>query len=281
MAKKLRLALVGENIEYSRSPAIFSAICEREKASCEYDVRSVSWSQLETELHRLAENGVIGLSITTPHKEAVMPLLDEIDPVARTIGAVNCVAISNGRMIGYNTDWSGLAHALEPHATLLDSHPALVIGTGGAARAAIYVLWKAFDVGEYAVASRSPQNVVTLKTHLERMPGRLSITPTQVPVGSDFGERTVVNCTPLGGYNHPDSSPFVETFDWSAVTLYCDLNYNRPNHLIDAARAAGRPVVDGSSMLVAQALDAFEIWTGRRVHFGPVYEAVFGGSHAP
>jgi shikimate dehydrogenase len=200
---------------------------------------------LSDEVRRLVDSGVAGFSVTTPHKESIMSLLDEVDPVARTIGAVNCVAVHGGRLVGYNTDWSGLAHSLEPHSAALDSCPALVVGTGGAARATIYTLWKAFDVGE-------------------------------VPVDLELGGRTVVNCTPLGGPKFPELTPFSEAFDWSSVGLYCDLNYNRDNKLLAAALNAACPVVDGSQMLVAQALDAYEIWTGHRARISETYQKVFG-----
>lgn len=272
----IRLALVGENIEYSQSPAIFAAVFEQHKVDGEYEVCSVGAAHLSDEVRRLVDSGVVGFSVTTPHKESIMSLLDEIDPVARTIGAVNCVAVHGGRLVGYNTDWSGLAHSLEPHAAALDSCPALVVGAGGAARATIYTLWKAFDVGEFAVASRNPANVAALKNHLEAMAGRLSITPAEVPVDLELGGRTVVNCTPLGGPKFPELTPFSEAFDWSSVGLYCDLNYNRDNKLLAAALNAARPVVDGSQMLVAQALDAYEIWTGHRARISETYQKVFG-----
>ncbi len=87
----------------------------------------------------------------------------------------------------------------------------------------------------------------------------------------------VVNCTPMGGWNHPTESPLPGWFDWSSSRLYYDLNYNGDNHLVAAARASGVETIDGSAMLVAQALQSFYIWTGRKLTFEPVYAEVFGG----
>jgi len=276
---KLRLALVGGNIQYSRSPEIFAAVFQQEDVVGEYEVCSVETSKLEAAVERLIDSGVTGFSVTTPHKESIIALLDEVDPVARTIGAVNCVGLVRNRLMGYNTDWSGFAHALEPHARRLEGCPALVIGTGGAARAVIYALWRAFDVVDFRVASRSSAQVADLKNHFEELPGRLQVTAVEAPVSVKMDPQTVFNCTPLGGPNFPEVSTFAASFDWSQVRLYCDLNYNRPNRLIDAASAAGCTTLDGSAMLVAQALDAYEIWTGRRVRFEPVYQAVFGSGY--
>ena len=94
--------------------------------------------------------------------------------------------------------------------------------------------------------------------------------------GFDDRYGIAVNCTPLGGWNHPASSPFPKRFDWSAIDIYYDLNYNNDNRLIATARNAGVTAIDGSAMLVGQALESFRIWSGLAVEYEPVYRTVFG-----
>jgi shikimate dehydrogenase len=86
----------------------------------------------------------------------------------------------------------------------------------------------------------------------------------------------VVNCTPVGGWNSPESSPFAIGFNWPQGKIYSDLNYNTDNQLVAAARSAGMIAIDGSMMLVGQAIRSFNIWTGEDVDFDNVYRRVFG-----
>ena len=85
----------------------------------------------------------------------------------------------------------------------------------------------------------------------------------------------IVNCTPAGGWNQPDGSPLPESFSWPAGRIYYDLNYNQGNKVLIEARSAGLRCIDGSSMLVGQALQSYYLWTGHRVAFDAVYKDVF------
>ncbi len=276
--EELRFALIGERIDYSRSPQIFEAIFEQLHLVGRFELHSVEPQQLEARLRDLVADGIAGLSVSIPYKQKVVPYLNEIGPVARELDAVNSIVVDNNRLRGYNTDCHGFSVPLQAYADRLRDSRAVVVGSGGAARAVIYALVNDFGVTRITVAGRSIDNVVRFKQQLEDRLAGLEITP--VSLDSDLnttisGAALLVNCTPVGGANQPSVSPFPKSFDFTRVSIYYDLNYNRDNRLIRAAREAGIITIDGSSMLVAQAIRSFRLWTGRTIEFQPVYDAVF------
>jgi len=279
MTKPLHFALVGENMHYSQSPRIFEAIFKHTNQAGRFDLHSVSRAQLGECVNRLVSEGAGGFSVTIPHKQAVIEHLDEVDPIAESLMAVNSVAIRDGRLFGYNTDCYGVTYALKRVSVSLGDGPALIYGSGGAARAVIHALCHDFGIRQFTVCNRSNAGLRAFKQDMNQAMASIEIT-TIVDNDSrnDIGASPtiVVNCTPLGGANHPDAAPFKLGHDWSGVQCYFDLNYNDDNRAISLMREQSVPVIDGSVMLIAQALKSFELWTGCRVDFEPIYQEVIG-----
>ncbi len=276
--KSLHFALIGEDIEYSLSPRIFDAVFEQLRVDGQFEVHSVRAAELSSRLRQMSLDGITGFSVTIPYKQAVIPHLDDIGPVANTVQAVNSIVVQDSQLFGYNTDCHGFSFALKPHKSLIIGGTAVLLGSGGAARAAIHALYKDFGLRSFLVAGRSPEKAAVTAERMETALPGATVTSTSlnevVAVMSDSS--LVVNCTPLGGPNHIDRSPLPSGFDLSKVKLYFDLNYNTDNMFINKARETGIVALDGSAMLVAQALKSLDIWTGQTVNFDPVYEAVFG-----
>jgi shikimate dehydrogenase len=205
--------------------------------------------------------------------------LDDIGPVAKVLDAVNSVYSEGGLLYGYNTDCHGFAQPLRQDRLSLQRGRALILGNGGAARAVLYSLYKDFRIRDFTVAGRSGKKLQEFKELFE---SRLENVSIETVLRTDFKPcaRTqftiVVNCTPLGGEQSSDLNPLPPGFDWKRVKCYYDLNYNLNNKAIHQASEAGVRAVNGSAMLVAQAIRSFEIWTGQSVEFEPIYEAVFG-----
>ncbi len=276
--KSLHFALIGENIEYSLSPRIFEAIFKQLRVEGQFEVHSFHAAELPSRLRQMSLDGITGVSITIPHKQAVIPHLDDIGPIANAVQAVNSIVVQDGQLYGYNTDCFGLSYGLRPHRARLGGGAAVIVGSGGAARAAIQALHKDFSIHRFLIAGRTPEKATAT---VEQMQTALSGTAiTTISLGDVVSmmkdASLVVNCTPLGGPNYVDKSPFPSGLDFRNVKLYYDLNYNTGNKLVAAARGAGIIALDGSAMLVAQALRSFDIWTGQTVDFDPVYEATFG-----
>jgi shikimate dehydrogenase len=201
------------------------------------------------ELARLAD--MRGFNVTIPHKEEVMKHLDRLDPAAENIGAVNTV-LNNGRaLIGYNTDVEGIRATFAYHKILVRNRHALIIGAGGGAKAAAYALAEA-----------------GAKIHfINRDRGRAeAIAPRYRGVVEDAAEPfydIIVNCTPVGMKGQEQNLPLTAEVV-KASSFVMDLVYNPPvTPLMRMAMKEGVPHANGRRMLVAQAAEAFRIWTGK------------------
>ena len=196
-----------------------------------------------------------GLSVTIPFKLDVLPLLDEVAPEARAAGAINTIAIVNGRWIGRNTDAEGFLAPLRHRIPSLSGVRASILGAGGAARAAGLAL---LDAGAIVtVCARRPAAALVVADAIGARAGEWP-----PPRGSwDL----LVNATPVGSRALPES-PYAGPFDG---TLVYDLVYDPdPTALMQAAQRAGCSTLGGLEMLVAQAERQFEIWTGQRPPVG-------------
>jgi len=275
--KRLHFALVGEDIGYSRSPHIFDAIFGLIDREGRFDLCSVHREQLKSCVANMVQAGVMGFSVTIPHKQAIIGYLNTLDESARVVDAVNSVAIRDDRLHGYNTDCFGVSFALK-EAGFTGCERALVFGTGGAARAVVHALHRDFNVRRFLVSGRNVAPLTTFKSHFQQhiqYADIETVTITAMPEMQDPGCDLVVNCTPLGGPHYPNQSPLPDGFAWRAEGLYFDLNYSENIAGVEKARESGVKAIDGSLMLVAQAVESLRLWTGLVVEFDAVYKQVF------
>jgi 3-dehydroquinate dehydratase/shikimate dehydrogenase len=180
--------------------------------------------------------GIEGFSVTIPHKTAVIPFLDELTPEAREVGAVNTVSSRDGRWVGDNTDVDGVRKALAS----VDFRPfgktVVILGAGGAAKAAV-------------AAVKGAQNVMVLRR-------------PDVPTAANYPCDLLINATPVGMFPMIDVSPLRGPIPADVVF---DMVYNPPiTRLLRSARDQGKTVIQGTTMFLAQAARQFEIWTGHR-----------------
>ncbi len=279
MTEPYRFGLVGHNVGYSRSGAIFRAVFRTLGIDGTFEHFDLSPDNFDQEFRHVLKSGVQGLSVTIPYKYNVIELLDDLDPVAEALRAVNSIHIGPEQCCGFNTDCYGFSQPLLPLAEKLKNGSALILGSGGGARAVVYALYTDYEIGSCTLMARDGARLKSCKQSLLRILPQLTVSTRQVgsskrPNGDLWD--IVVNCTPLGGWNQPAESPLPSWFDWANVRLYYDLNYNADNSVIAEARNASVPVFDGSAMLVGQALQSFYIWTGHKIPFDPIYQEVFG-----
>ncbi len=240
----MEFGLIGYPLGHSFSPAYFQEKFGREGIDASYEAFPLPQIGALPELLH-ARPGLRGLNVTIPYKEAVLPLLDALHPDAAAIGAVNCIAIRNGQLTGYNTDWIGFAESL---AAWLGPLPrrALVLGTGGASKAVLFALQR---LGiEAATVSRTRKKADY--GYGELSPDRLRAHPL------------VVNTTPLGTAPDVDAAP---PLPYAALTpehaLY-DLVYNPPEtRFLREGAQRGAAVKNGYEMLVRQAEAGWTIWS--------------------
>ncbi|MCS7296535.1 MAG: shikimate dehydrogenase [Chloroflexota bacterium] len=259
-----RLGIIGHPVAHSLSPVFQQAAFD----ACAIDARYERWdtppASLPDRVASLRAADVLGANVTIPHKEAVLPLLDELDAAAALVGAVNTILVRGGRLIGWNTDGPGFVRALRESAHF---EPAgrrfLLVGAGGAARGIAFALASAGASG-IAVWNRSPQRATALAEDLRRAVPSIAV--ELCPALDDLrGFDAVVNCTSVGmeGTGSEAALPF-DPRSTGSDCLIVDIVYKpETTALLRAAAAAGRPVLGGLPMLIYQGALAFELWTGR------------------
>ena len=208
--------------------------------------------QLETALGGARALGIRQLAVSLPHKVSVMEYLDEVDPVARQIGAVNTITRDGERLVGANTDWLGVIKALES-VTRLDGSRAVVLGAGGTARAVVYGLQQ--RGAEVSILNRTEVRA----QELAEATGAMRWGPLEAL--EDTPHDILVNTTSVGLQS--DETP-VSPGMLRPQSVVMDAVYD-PEHtrLLRDAEAQGARIVAGKWMLVHQAAEQIRLWTGR------------------
>ncbi len=219
---------------------------------------SVSEGQLGDALAGMRALGIRGLGISMPFKLAIMPWLDDIDPLARAIGAVNTVVNEGGRLTGHNTDAWGAVRALE-EVLPVAGRRVLVLGAGGAARAVVFGLWKAG--AQVTVANRDSAKAVALVDEI-REAGLGGAEAIELSDAVEVAPEIVVNATSVGMESNPGVPIPAENMPESCVVM--DIVY-KPlvTDWLSHCREGGRQVIHGGRMLLHQAARQFQLYTGR------------------
>lgn len=232
----MKLGLIGYPLGHSWSPEIHRFFLD-----CSYEL----WPLKEEELDRFfAERDFDGINVTIPYKKTVVRYLDEIDETAERIGAVNTIVNRNGKLTGYNTDWSAFAAMLETN-RFDTSGRAVILGSGGASKAVQAALQR-FGTA-YDVASTSGSGTVTYDEMYQRQ--------------AEYS--LLINCTPVGMYPEDDALP-ADPGKFSGLKAVADVVANPlRTALCFEAEQNGIPSAGGFEMLVRQALEADRLFTGR------------------
>lgn len=239
-----QFGLIGQSLAHSWSPRWFAAYFERQGITdaCYrlYEVAEVAHLR-----ELVADKQLRGFNVTIPYKQAVLPLLDSLDEAARAIGAVNCVTVEGSRLTGHNTDAPAFLDTLRP--LLRPCHTAaLVLGTGGAAKAVKYALE---SIGiDVQLVSRTPED----------HPGSISYATA---VAESARRLLIVNATPVGMFPHTDASPWPTNSVPTPYQLRFDLVYNPEETLfLREGRLHGAAVCNGLAMLHRQAELSWTLW---------------------
>ena len=263
-----RLAgVMGWPISHSRSPKLHGYWLERHGIAGTYVPLPVRPERLEAALRGLPALGFAGCNVTIPHKEDVMRRVDRVEPIARRIGAVNCVIVQpDGSLLGTNNDGYGYIHSLSDaypdwHA---DAGPAVVLGAGGGSRAVVASL---LDAGapEIRLLNRTPARARDLAAEYG---ARVTALPWEERGEALAGAALLVNATSQGMVGQEPLDIALDRLPRSA--LVSDIVYiPLETPLLAAARARGNRAVNGLGMLLHQAVPAFEAWFGVRPEVTP------------
>ena len=234
--------LLGKDIDYSFSRDYFSKKFTAENLQHKYV--NFDLENLSAFKSLLSRKDISGMNVTIPYKQEVIPFLDELDPVAKAIGAVNTIVFKDKKRLGYNTDHVGFQNTLLKH--LKPHHnKALVLGTGGASKAVCYVL--------------EQLKIQVLKVSRSKGQDRKSYHQL---TAKDYEEHTLlINCTPLGTHPKTNAYPPIDYRQINTEHLLYDLIYNpEVTAFMQMGKDKGAVVLNGYQMLVEQAEASWSLW---------------------
>lgn len=253
-------AVIGDPIAQSMSPIMHNDLFQFYGIDAHYHAFAIKEKNLEIAVNGFRAIDLAGFNVTVPHKVAIMPLLDEIDPLAKSIGAVNTVVNVNGRLIGYNTDGSGFVHGLKSKLPSIVNKKVLIIGAGGAARS-IYFTLASVGVGTIDLTNRTlekakglsydcPYEVQTSILTLSEAEEQLAVYDIIIQTTS-IGMAPQTECKPISLHNLREN------------TFVSDIIYNPlETEFLKRAKERGAITENGIAMFVNQGALAFEKWTG-------------------
>ena len=272
-----KLGIIGFPIRHSISPAFQQAALDHLGLDATYQGWEVKPEDVGEFVNGLRSPGTLGINITVPHKEAVIPFLDEVDDWSTSAGAVNTIVNREGKLTGHNTDGPGFLRALREAGSFSpQGKNVLVLGAGGAARGVVLALIRD-GAGHIAIANRT----LSRAQQLSRMARDNGLDAQSISLEEDglaaaaASANLIVNCTTVGMSHGPDvaGSPLPPSLI-PATSLVYDLVYNplETPLLRDAARA-GAGTLGGIYMLVYQGADSFKMWTGQDAPVAVMLEA--------
>ncbi|MDF0695974.1 shikimate dehydrogenase [Rhizobium sp. MC63] len=271
LLKPLKAGLIGSGIQASLTPAMHME--EGAAQGLDYDYELIDLAKLNVSPadlpHLIGDaeaRGLAGLNITHPCKQLVIPLLDELSPEARALGAVNTVVLKDGRRFGHNTDWWGFAESFRRGLPQADLSSAVQIGAGGAGVATAYAILT-LGLQRLTVFDREQNRATDLAQTMSALfPGAL------VAAGGDLEAAMkdasgLIHATPTGMAKYPGTPlppELLERRHWIAEIVYFPLE----TELLRQSRQRGCRTLDGGGMAVFQAVGAFRLITGREPEAG-------------
>ena len=244
-----KFGLIGYPLTHSFSKKYFSDKFTREGTSdCQYDLYEIDSIKALPEIIASQEE-LIGINVTIPYKEQVIPYLDKLDPACKAIGAVNCIKLTSNGLVGYNTDYYGFKTSLTNW--LGEERPqALILGTGGASKAVCQAL-KDLEI-PFLKISRNPDPSA-----------KDTISYDEIKKSPDYLAKypLIINSTPLGTFPNVSAMPDLPIAELNKGNWYYDLVYNpTETAMMTAAANMGAKTKNGIEMLHLQAEAAWDIW---------------------
>ncbi|TXK36514.1 shikimate dehydrogenase [Pontibacter qinzhouensis] len=240
-----KFGLIGRKLGHSFSKRFFTEKFEREGIQgAVYNLYELDQITEFPEL-LMREPELVGLNVTVPYKEVIIPFLDELDAAAASIGAINTIRVENGKTVGYNTDYIGFKQTLEEFYPVQQEAKALVLGTGGAAKAVLAAL-RALGIGYTEVSRTATASAIDYK---------------DLDATTLSSHKLIINTTPLGMYPATEACPPLPYHLLTPQHYLYDLVYNPEQTLFMKKGAeAGAATENGLAMLYKQAEAAWAIW---------------------
>jgi shikimate dehydrogenase len=254
--------VIGNPVRHSLGPIMHNAALSHKGIDAVY--LAFESTDVEGAIKGMRSLGIKGMSVTIPHKGSVIPFLDQIDPLAKEIGAVNTIVNKNNKLTGYNTDATGALRTLND-VVQVNGKRCVILGAGGAARAIGYILKK--NNANLMIANRSAERGKALCRSLDSDFIRLEeVLDVEVDI--------LINTTSVGMSPNAEFSPVSEDVLKPGMTVM-DIIYNpRTTKLLQLASQNGCHIVDGLNMFIYQGAEQFKLWTGQEAPVDIMKKAV-------
>ena len=269
------LCVIGHPIEHSMSPIMHNAALKDLSLDYVYVAFNIPPNDLKKAVLGFKMFSIKGINVTIPYKEKIIPYLDEIDPLAEKIGAVNTIKNEGKYLIGKNTDASGAKKALLDAGCEITGKKALILGAGGAAKAVGFAISE--DLDAVYIANRTEKRAIKLakdltnKTTIKAVGKNMSINTLKNLVND---VDILINTTPLGMYPDIEESPISKEMLHNNLFVF-DIVYNPlETRLLKEASKIGCKTLGGLDMFVNQGALAFEWWTGKKPNLNLMKEKV-------
>ena len=275
------IGLIGYPLKHSFSSDFQQAALDYYRLDVHYHKWETSAEKLPSAIDKLRQPQNLGANVTVPYKETVLPLIDEVDDLAKVVGAVNTIVNRAGKLVGFNTDVYGFLRALSDDAKFEpEEKRVLILGAGGAARAVSFGLLQR-KVGYLAIANRTQSRGKALAEFLKSyciakgLQTEVAVIPWKELELRKANCQLIVNCTTIGmRYSAEESkSPLAPGAIMEDVLIY-DMVYNPlETPLLKMAREAGARTLGGLPMLVYQGAASFKLWTGKEAPIDIMFAA--------
>ena len=265
--------VIGDPVRHSKSPVMMNRAFAETGVNGAYMAFHITPPMLGDFIGGVRAMGIAGVNVTIPHKQEVIPFLDEIDASAQAIGAVNTIVNRDGRLTGFNTDGIGYVRSLKEEATAeLEGKTILLLGAGGAARGIVHALVRE-QPGRIVISNRTPDKARALAAAYEDKGELVPI--SQAELSHWCGEADIViNTTSIGMHPLVDALPMDPAW-LRPDTVVSDLIYNPlKTSLLKEAEARGCRIHGGLGMFIYQGAYAFEYWTGKPAPAAAMRESV-------
>ena len=249
-------AVIGDPIEHSMSPTMHQWIFDSLGMDAKYEKIKVGKNELPKIIHKMKSGDLDGINITIPLKEVVLTFLDEINERAKSIGAVNCIMISNSNIIGNNTDWYGFSMALKINNINLLDREVVILGAGGSAKSILYAL-KRIGVQKIFLLNRTIENAKILEDN--------SIIAHSLDDAEEIikTDSIIINSTSVGMQNK--QSP-INTNLINENQILFDIIYSPlETSLIQYGKKKGALTVNGLDMFIYQGMASLDLWFGSSI----------------
>ncbi|MHA1271713.1 MAG: shikimate dehydrogenase [Candidatus Helarchaeota archaeon] len=257
--------LIGNPVEHSLSPRMHTEAFNKIGFNCVYLACKIEKKNLKTTVESIKVLNMIGANVTIPHKVEIMKYLDEIDPIAVDIGAINTIVNKNGKLYATNTDGIGAVRSLRESGIKLKNTNVVMIGAGGVARPIAFYLLK--EINQLYITDIRDSAASNLQSALEkRYPGKVSIFQSNNENLKNVIEMSnlLINCTPVGMFPKINETPVPKSLLRDDLNIF-DVVYNPlETQLIKDAKSIGAKAVGGIKMFLYQGVEGFELWTGKK-----------------